>query len=76
MHTVHGNKYLIVFHRGQSLVRLIFNIFLCDLFYFLEGVTVVSYAVDITPYGTNKTNDLVIKEIEHFLKVLFQWFDL
>ena len=49
----------------------IFNIFLRDLFYFLEGVTVASYADDVTPYKANKTNDLVIKEIEHFSEVLF-----
>ena len=53
----------------------IFNIFLCDLFYFLEGVAVASYVDDTTPYTASKTNDLVIKEIEHFSKVLFKWFD-
>ena len=46
---------------------LIFNIFLYDLFYFLEGGAVASYADDTTPYNVNK-NDLVIKEIEHFPK--------
>ena len=55
---------------------LIFNIFLCDLFYFLEGVSVASYADDTIPYSANKTNDLVIEEIEHFSEVLFMWFDL
>lgn len=34
----------------------------------LRRVTVASYAA-------NKTNDFVIKEIEHFCKVLFQWSD-
>ena len=48
---------------------------MCDLFYFLEGVTVASYPDDTTPYSVNKTNDLVIKEIEHFSEVLFKWFD-
>ena len=61
--------------QGSILGPLIFNIFLCDLFYFLEGVAVASYADDTTPYTANKTNDLVIKEIEHFSKVLFKWFD-
>ena len=63
------------FPQGSILGRLIFNIFLCDLFYFLEGVAVSSYADDTTPYTANKTNDLVIKEIEHFSEVLFKWFD-
>ena len=61
--------------QGSILGPLIFNIFLCDLFYFLKGVAVASYADDTTPYTANKTNDLVIKEIEHFSKVLFKWFD-
>ena len=43
------------------------------MIYNLDGVTVVSYADDVTPYSANK-NDLVIKEIEHFSEFLFQWF--
>ena len=61
--------------QGSILGPLIFSIFLCDLFYFLESVPVTSYANDITPYSANKTNDLVIKEIEHFSEVLLKWFD-
>ena len=61
--------------QGSILGPLIFNIFLCDLFYFLEGVPVASYADDTTSYTVNKTNDLVIKEIEHFSEILFKWFD-
>ena len=45
---------------------------MCDLFYFLEGVSVASYADDTIPYSANKTNDLVIEEIEHFSEVLFK----
>ena len=54
---------------------LLFSIFLCDLFYFLAGVAVASYADDTTPYTVNKTNYLVVKEIEHFSEILFKWFD-
>ena len=61
--------------QGSILDPLIFNIFLCDLFYFLEGVAVASYADYTTPYTGNKANDLVIKEIQHFSEVLFKWFD-
>ena len=49
---------------GSILGPLIFNI----LFYFLEDVTVASSTGDATPYSANKTNYLVIKEIEHFSK--------
>ena len=62
--------------QGSILGPLIFNIFLCDLFYFLEGIVVASYADDTRPYGDSKTNDVVRKEIEHFSEVIFKWFDL
>ena len=61
------------FHRDQYLVGL-FLVSLCDLFYFLEGVAVATYADDTLTYGAKK-NDLVIKEIEHFSKVLSKWLD-
>ena len=61
--------------QGSILGPLIFNTFLCDLLYFLEGVAVASYVDNTTPYSTNKTNDLVIKKIKHFSKIIFQWFD-
>ena len=66
MHTVHGKKILYQISQGSILDPLIFNIFLCNFFYFLEKVAVASYADDTTPYTTNKTSDLVMKEIEHF----------
>ena len=61
---------------GLILGPFIFNTFLCDLCYFLEGVAVTSYDDDTTPYAANKANDLVIKERENFSDVLFEWFDL
>ena len=57
--------------QGPILGPLNFNIFSCDLFYFLEGVAVASYADDTTSYSANKTNGLVIKEIEHFFRSSF-----
>ena len=54
---------------------LIFNIFLCDLFCFLDGFIVASDADDITSYIVTKSKDLVTKEIEHFPETFFQWFD-
>ena len=68
MHIVHGMKFTI-------LGPLLLNIFLCDLFYFTEGVALASYDNDTTPYSANKTNDLVIKEREDCSEVLFEWFD-
>ena len=64
MHAFHGNKCFMVFHRDQSLVCLS-SIYFCAT-NFISGVAVGSYADDTTPYSTNKTNCLVIKELEHF----------
>ena len=61
--------------QASILGPLILNIFLCDLFYFLEGVAVASYANDTTRYSANKPNDVVITEIHHFSEVLFKCFD-
>ena len=75
MHTVHGKNFSCGFPLGSILGLLIFNILLYDLFYFLEGIAVASYADDTTLYSVNETNGLVKEEIEHFSEVLFKWFD-
>ena len=70
-----GNAYILwkeIFYgisQGSILGPLIFNILLCDLFYLLEGIAVVSYADDASPSSANRTNDLVIKYIEFFSKL-------
>ena len=55
-----------IFYEETILGPLIFSIFLCDLFDFLEGVAVASGADGTTPHSAYKTNDLVIEETEHF----------
>ena len=67
-------KNFMVFHRDQSLVGLS-SISFCDLFYFLEGAAIASYADDTTLKRANKTNDLVVKEVEHFSEALFKEFN-
>ena len=56
--------------QGSVLGSRIFNLFLCDLFNFLQGTAVASYVDSATPYSANKTNDLV-KEQSTFLKFFF-----
>ena len=50
------------------------NIFLCDLFYFLDDITVDSYA-DTASYSAIETKIFVKKETEQFSEILFQYFD-
>ena len=70
-----GNAYILwkeIFYgipQGSILGPVIFNILLCDLFYLLEGIAVVSYADDASPSSANRTNDLVIKYIKFFSKL-------
>ena len=53
---------------------LLFNIFLCDLFYMMSDTDFASYADDNTPYVSADTIDEVIKRLETASVKLFKWF--
>ena len=57
--------------QGSFLGPLLFNIFLCDFFYFLESIDIASYVDYTTPY--NLTQELVINELEQTSSILFKW---
>ena len=60
--------------QGSILGPLLFNIHLCDLFYFLENTDIASYADDNTLYSAQKNRETVINTIETSSQVLFDWF--
>ena len=60
--------------QGSILGPLLFNIHLCDLFYFLENTDIASYADDNTLYSAQKNRETVINTIEASSQVLFDWF--
>ena len=60
--------------QGSILGPLLFNIFLCDLFFIMNETDFASYADDNTPYRTASILDEVIKSLEHDSMMLFQWF--
>ena len=62
--------------RDQSLVHLL-SIYFCATYFISskESQKPVRLMIPYLTYSANKTNDLVLKEIEQFSKVLFKWFN-
>ena len=59
---------------GVSLLGpLLFNIFICDMFCFLEDYEVANYADDTTPSSSQRNHQFVIKELEKSSAILFKW---
>ena len=58
--------------QGSILGPLLFNIYLSDLFIFLDS-DIANYADDNTPYATCKDIESVIKRLESESIILFQW---
>ena len=60
--------------QGSILGPLLFNIFLCDLFFIMKDTDFSSYADDNTPYRTAGTIEEIIKLLERDSMMLFKWF--
>ena len=60
--------------QGSILGHLLFNIFLCDLFYMISDTDFASYADNNTPYIPADTIHEVIKRLETASVKLFKWF--
>ena len=61
--------------QGSILGPLLFNIHLCDLFYFLEDLDIASYADDTTTYTVKENKESVIDTLEASSLPLFTWFN-
>ena len=59
--------------QGSILGPLLFNIFICDMFYFLEKYNIANYADDSTPFSARENHNLVIDDLEHSSSILFKW---
>ena len=76
LHTGRGRIYFIGVLEESILGPLLFNIHLCDLFYFLEGLDIARYADDTTIYTVNeKKKESVISALETSSSLLFGWFN-
>ena len=60
--------------QGSMLGPLLFNIFLCDLFFIIDDIDFASYANDSTPYTTDESAEKLIDKLEIVAKSLFKWF--
>ena len=60
--------------QGSILGPLLFNIFLCDLFFFLPGIDIMSYADDNTLYSLGESEEQVINEVKKAAEKLYLWF--
>ena len=57
--------------QGSILGPLLFNIHLCDLFYFLKDLDIASYADDTTIYTVSEKKESVIRALETSSSLLF-----
>ena len=71
------SSYLDIFQgvpQGSILGSLLFNLFLCELFLFVEEADMMSYTDDNTPYVCSENIDVILEKLEEVGKVLFEWF--
>ena len=60
--------------QGSILGPLLFNIYMNDIFYFLEKCDLANFADDTTPYTTGKTLNDLIKNLEGDIHIMIKWF--
>ena len=63
---------LFVVPQGSILGPLLFNIFLCDLFFIMNETDFASYADDNTPYVVGSNIEDVIIKLQNASLTLFQ----
>ena len=62
--------------QGSILGQLLFNIYINDLFLFLEKYDIVNYADDNTPFSCGMKIEEVISKLEENFCILPKWFKL
>ena len=67
------SKILFGVPQGSILGPLLFNIFICDMFYFMEDFEIANYADDSTPFSAKLNRKSVVEELQISSSVLFTW---
>ena len=58
---------------GSILGPLLFNIFICNMIYFLEDFDIANYADDSTPYCARESAELVVNNLEQSSTIPSEW---
>ena len=69
-----GCQFFFGVSQGSILAKLLFSIFLADLFFIVDATDVVSYAGNSTPYASDNDIDEFIKSLKEATSTLFKWF--
>ena len=62
--------------QGSILGSLLFNMFICDMFYFMEDLEIANYADHSTPFSAKLNHRSVVEELEISSSVLFNGFGI
>ena len=61
--------------QGAILGPLLFNIYLNDIFFFVDKSDITNYADDNTPYATESNIDELLITLKNDTDTLLKWFD-
>ena len=55
---------------------LLFNLFINDLFLFLERTNICNFADDNTIYRCDSVLEIILEDLQHDMKILLNWFKI